>query len=287
MEEKETMILPTVQDKWVSLHQSFGLVCWCDDGELEKEFQNLNNVNFLCLGNLTTEEKVSALFRRLGISSLSEFRNLLDDSLIIMRKEAVGNGIVNVYTRKDKLTWFVESRKLKSSHICEDVETTEISAEVSKFSLPSLRFLPLVEVYKFLPAATSKLKKFLLELGVTGFCGNNEGSTVTGYDSQDYALVVDKFPSKLTEKSVNLLKVLDTLWDDYSSDKLTAFSSSMDDQLHFPYELFHNCEAVHAVLGDNKPYCIPKVSLLKFIMCTTARDGSATLLIYAIFCHED
>ncbi|GKB46870.1 hypothetical protein Tco_0897623 [Tanacetum coccineum] len=78
MEEKEMTILPTVQDKWVSLHQSFGLVCWCDDEELKKEFQNLKNVNFLCLGNLTTEEKqlfqdkVSALFRRLGISSLSE-----------------------------------------------------------------------------------------------------------------------------------------------------------------------------------------------------------------------
>ncbi|KAJ9555637.1 hypothetical protein OSB04_010251 [Centaurea solstitialis] len=78
MEEKEMTILPTVQDKWVSLHQSFGLICWCDDEQLRKEFKNLNNVDFLCFGELNTEEKqmlqdkVSVLFRRLGIPSLSE-----------------------------------------------------------------------------------------------------------------------------------------------------------------------------------------------------------------------
>ncbi|GKB32737.1 hypothetical protein Tco_0872138, partial [Tanacetum coccineum] len=42
----------------------------------------------------------------------------------------------------------------------------------------------------------------------------------------------------------------------------------MDDQLHFPSELFHKCEAVYGVLGDNAPYCIPKAT---------------TLLMYSIF----
>lgn len=71
-------ILPTVQDKWVSLHQSFGLICWCDDEQLKQEFKNLNNVDFLFLGELHTQEKlmledkISVLFRRLGIPSLSE-----------------------------------------------------------------------------------------------------------------------------------------------------------------------------------------------------------------------
>ena len=67
-----------MQDKWVSLHQSFGHICWCDDEQLRKEFMNLNNIDFLCLGDLTNEEKqmlhdkVSVLFRRLGIPCLSE-----------------------------------------------------------------------------------------------------------------------------------------------------------------------------------------------------------------------
>ncbi|GJY80752.1 reverse transcriptase domain-containing protein [Tanacetum coccineum] len=56
MEEKEMQILPTVQDLWVFLHQSF-LLCWCDDEKLKKEFKNLKNVDYLCLGDLTTEEK--------------------------------------------------------------------------------------------------------------------------------------------------------------------------------------------------------------------------------------
>ncbi|GKB76142.1 histidine kinase-, DNA gyrase B-, and HSP90-like ATPase family protein, partial [Tanacetum coccineum] len=78
MEEKETTILPTVQDKWVSLHESFGHIYWCDDEQLKKEFMDLSNVDFLCLGELTNEEKqmlqdkFSVLFRRLGIPCLSE-----------------------------------------------------------------------------------------------------------------------------------------------------------------------------------------------------------------------
>ena len=82
MEEKETRILPTVQDKWVSLHQSFGHICWCDDEQLRKEFMNADNIDFLFLGDLNNEEKqllqdkVSVLFRRLGIPSLSEVLSL-------------------------------------------------------------------------------------------------------------------------------------------------------------------------------------------------------------------
>ncbi|GJX37034.1 histidine kinase-, DNA gyrase B-, and HSP90-like ATPase family protein [Tanacetum coccineum] len=78
MKEKEMRILPTEQDKWVSLHQSFDHICWCDDEQLRKEFMNLNNIDFLCLRDLTNEEKqmlhykVSVLFRRLGIPCLSE-----------------------------------------------------------------------------------------------------------------------------------------------------------------------------------------------------------------------
>ena len=78
MEEKETTILPTVKDKWVSLHDSFGHIYWCDDEQLKKDFIDLSNVEFLCLGELTNEEKqmlqdkVSVLFRRLGIPCLSE-----------------------------------------------------------------------------------------------------------------------------------------------------------------------------------------------------------------------
>ncbi|XP_059632151.1 protein NO VEIN isoform X2 [Cornus florida] len=74
----ECTVLPVVQDKWVSLHASFGLVCWCDDDELRKEFKHLDNIDFLYFGELSDSEKemlrlkVSGLIQTLEIPALSE-----------------------------------------------------------------------------------------------------------------------------------------------------------------------------------------------------------------------
>ncbi|KAL6342282.1 hypothetical protein AAG906_007496 [Vitis piasezkii] len=55
-----------------------------------------------------------------------KFKNMLNDSLIIMRKEIVG----------DEMTWFVISQKLRADVIRPDVQTTEIA-------IPVFAFLPL------------------------------------------------------------------------------------------------------------------------------------------------
>ncbi|OMO71017.1 Leucine-rich repeat, typical subtype [Corchorus capsularis] len=71
-------VLPTVLDKWVSLHSSFGLVCWCDDESLGRRFRSKDNIDFLYFGALNDNEKellrtqVSSLIRTLGIPVLSE-----------------------------------------------------------------------------------------------------------------------------------------------------------------------------------------------------------------------
>ncbi|KAM7488873.1 hypothetical protein LguiB_026357 [Lonicera macranthoides] len=74
--KEEFTVLPTAIDKWVSLHPSFGLVCWCNDNKLRKEFQNFNNIDFLHFGESSDNEEqmetVSALIRKLGIPALSE-----------------------------------------------------------------------------------------------------------------------------------------------------------------------------------------------------------------------
>ncbi|XP_071735691.1 protein NO VEIN-like [Rutidosis leptorrhynchoides] len=101
MEEKETRILPTVQDKWVSLHQSFGLVCWCDDDQLKMEFKNLSNIDFLYFGNLTSDEKqmlrdkVSIVFQKLGIPSLSE----------VVTREAIYYGPADSSFKTSLVSW--------------------------------------------------------------------------------------------------------------------------------------------------------------------------------------
>lgn len=74
----EFPVLPTVQDKWVSLHPSFGLVCWCNDKKLKKEFKHSDNLDFLYFGELTeddmekVEEKISVIMKNLGIPAISE-----------------------------------------------------------------------------------------------------------------------------------------------------------------------------------------------------------------------
>ncbi|KAM7488866.1 hypothetical protein LguiB_026350 [Lonicera macranthoides] len=74
--KEEFTVLPTAMDKWVSLHPSFGRVCWCDDDKLRKEFQSFNNIDFLYFGELSDNEEqmetVSVLIRILGIPALSE-----------------------------------------------------------------------------------------------------------------------------------------------------------------------------------------------------------------------
>ncbi|KAK6928656.1 Protein NO VEIN, C-terminal [Dillenia turbinata] len=74
----EFTILPTAQDKWVSLHPSFGLVCWCDDNNLRTEFKHSMNIDFLYFGELKQDEKVvlhadvAFVLQTLGIPALSE-----------------------------------------------------------------------------------------------------------------------------------------------------------------------------------------------------------------------
>lgn len=76
----ECTVLPTVQDRWVSLHPSYGLVCWCDDKKLKKQFMHLDGVDFLYFGELSNDDeeilctKMSILMQTFGIPALSEVR---------------------------------------------------------------------------------------------------------------------------------------------------------------------------------------------------------------------
>ena len=85
--------------------------------------------------NSTVVNRIITLFSDLHPSLLLflhrlkciKFRNLLNDSLIVMKKEIVGNGIIRVSHGKEKMKWFVASKKLWTDVIHRDVQTTEIS----------------------------------------------------------------------------------------------------------------------------------------------------------------
>lgn len=89
-----------------------------------------------------------------------KIRNLIDNSLIVMRKEVVGNGIIRVSHGEEKMTWLVVSQKLKADVIRHDVQSTEISIA---FTLQEENgvyspFLDQQPVFAFLPLRMYGLK---------------------------------------------------------------------------------------------------------------------------------
>lgn len=82
LHDLDNPVLPTVQDKWVSLHPKFGVICWYDDAELGKQFKHCNGVYFLRIDaggkrNKTkakngVQTKLITFIRAMGIPSLSE-----------------------------------------------------------------------------------------------------------------------------------------------------------------------------------------------------------------------
>ncbi|KAL3003470.1 hypothetical protein AAZX31_08G108800 [Glycine max] len=97
----EFPVLPTVQDKWVSLHPSFGLVCWCDDKKLKKEFKHSDNLDFLYFGELVEDdkemgqEKISILMKNLGIPAISE----------VVTREPIYYGLADCSLKKSLVNW--------------------------------------------------------------------------------------------------------------------------------------------------------------------------------------
>ncbi|XP_019445357.1 PREDICTED: uncharacterized protein LOC109349123 [Lupinus angustifolius] len=99
----EFTVLPTVQDKWVSLHPSFGLVCWCDDKKLKKEFKHSDNLDFLYFGELTedyeemVQEKISFIVKNLGIPAISE----------VITREAIYYGVADCSLKQSLVNWIL------------------------------------------------------------------------------------------------------------------------------------------------------------------------------------
>lgn len=94
-----------------------------------------------------------------------KFRNLLDGSLIVMRKEVIGGGIVEVTFGNEKMTWFVVSQELNADVIRSDVQTTEISVAFTLQETSEAGYVPILNqqpVFAFLPLRTYGLK-FILQ----------------------------------------------------------------------------------------------------------------------------
>ncbi|KAG9139131.1 hypothetical protein Leryth_019106 [Lithospermum erythrorhizon] len=93
------------------------------------------------------------------------FRNMLNNSFVIMRKEVVGDGLVKVFLGEQKMTWLVVSHKLQADTIRSDVQTTEISIAFTLDETDEGQYIPHLEqqpVFAYLPLRTYGLK-FILQ----------------------------------------------------------------------------------------------------------------------------
>lgn len=120
-------------------------------------------------------------------------------------------------------------------------------------------------------------------------------SLVKDWESPEIVQLVSLLSTSGNQENCKyLLEVLDTLWDTCYSDKTTSYFysksvgdglpfkttficslcdiqwvvSTMDDKLHYPKDLFYDCEAVRMILGAFAPYATPKVSFCTFVQCS-------------------
>uniref|UniRef100_A0A8R7UHZ9 Protein NO VEIN C-terminal domain-containing protein n=2 Tax=Triticum urartu TaxID=4572 RepID=A0A8R7UHZ9_TRIUA len=103
LQKLETTVLPTLGCTWVSLHPSFGLVCWADDDELKQQFQNTREVEFIQFGVLSLDDKqkldgrVAALMNIIGIPALSK----------VVYREPMHSGTGNNRGKASLLNWLL------------------------------------------------------------------------------------------------------------------------------------------------------------------------------------
>nr|POE62217.1 hypothetical protein CFP56_39543 [Quercus suber] len=94
-------VLPTEYDKWISLHPSFGLVCWSDNLKLWKQFKHFDKIEFLYVSKLSEDEKqilrtkVSVLMQTIGIPALSD----------VVTCEAIYDGLVDSSFKASLVGW--------------------------------------------------------------------------------------------------------------------------------------------------------------------------------------
>jgi hypothetical protein len=94
-----------------------------------------------------------------------KFKNLLNDTLLVMRRESLGDGIVRISHGNEIMSWLVVSKKLHGTVVRHDVCTTEISVAFTLQETEKGDYEPYLKqqpVFAFLPLRNYGLK-FILQ----------------------------------------------------------------------------------------------------------------------------
>ena len=93
------------------------------------------------------------------------FKNALDGSLILMKKEILGDGIVKVVYGKEKMSWLVVKQKLRSTVLRPEIQMTEIALAFTLEETDAGEYVPSLSqqpAFAFLPLRAYGLK-FILQ----------------------------------------------------------------------------------------------------------------------------
>lgn len=83
-----------------------------------------------------------------------KFKNLLNDTLLVMRRESLGDGIVRISHGNERMSWLVVSKKLHGTVVRHDVSTMEISVAFTLQETEKGDYEPYLKqqpVFAFLP----------------------------------------------------------------------------------------------------------------------------------------
>ncbi|KAK9699470.1 hypothetical protein RND81_08G175800 [Saponaria officinalis] len=121
---------------------------------------------------------------------------------------------------------------------------------------------------------------------------NSSGLFVEDWESPELFDILYRLSTNGSHEGCKyVLEILDAQWDDHFSDKATGYCSSIangnklyfmssflacisdikwvvssvDSELHFPRELFYDCDAVRSILGCHAPYAVPKIRSAKLL----------------------
>ncbi|KAM5569559.1 protein NO VEIN-like [Rosa sericea] len=214
----ECTVLPTVQDKWVSLHPSYGLLCWCDDKKLKKQFMHMDGLDFLYSGGLSNDDeeipstKMSVLMRTLGIPALSE----------VVTREAMFNGPTDSSFKAALLDWALPyaQRYLHSLH-------PDKYSQLKQSGFDILNRLRVVEVQKLSYRNVIKIAGSESKKQIECSCVLQDHDLYTTQESDSHALFMELsrlfFDGKPELHLANFLHMITTM----------AESGSTEEQIDF------------------------------------------------------
>ncbi|KAK9699468.1 hypothetical protein RND81_08G175600 [Saponaria officinalis] len=131
------------------------------------------------------------------------------------------------------------------------------------------------------------LKQMILDKNL-----NSSGLFVEDWESPELFDILYRLSTNGSHEGCKyILEILDARWDDHFSDNATGYCSSIangnklyfkssllacisdikwvfssvDNELHFPRELFYDCDAVRSILGCHAPYAAPKIRSAKLL----------------------